>query len=98
MKYITTRDLQDYYSPVVCRSRISLLARVAGVAFNKLLWFDNQDGLARGSTLRHISVDNGIAALTAYLTANQHNTHCQVKKSLSTKRELLDILKILKDK
>ncbi len=98
MKHITTRDLQNFHPPMECRSRISLLDRLTGVTFSKLVWFDNEDGLARGSTLRHINVDNGIAALTAYLVAHQHNTHCQVKKSLSTNRELLNILKILRDK
>jgi len=98
MTHITTRDLQDYYTPLQCRSRISLLDRLGAIAFSKLVWFDNEDDKPRGSTLRHISVSKGIDALQDYLATYQHNPHVMIQKSLSTKRELLDVLKILKEK
>ncbi len=98
MTHVSTRELQGYYSPEVCRSRISLLARVSGVSYSKLVWFANTDGLARGSTLRFIDINKAMSALEAYLVSNQHSNHCQVKKSMPVKRELLKILKILRDK
>ncbi len=97
MDFVTTRELQPYYEAVECRSRISLLDRLCGTAFSKLAWFE-VNGVARGSTLRYINIDKGINALTAYLVAHQHNTHYRVQKSLKTKRELLSVLKELKDK
>ena len=98
MKYVTTKSLQDYYTPLQCRSRISLLDRLCGVSYSKLVWFNNPDGKPRGSTLRHINIDDAIDAIRSYLIAYQHSTHSQVVKSFSTKRELLNVLLILKDK
>ena len=98
MKLVTTRELQPYYPPVECRSRISLLDKLCGVAYSKLTWFNNENGIPRGSTLRYIDIAKAIDALTAYLILHQHNNHYKIKKSLSVKRELLDVLLILKDK
>ena len=98
MKHVTTRELQLYYTPMQCRSRISLLDRLCGVAYNKLTWFDNENGIPRGSTLRYIDINKGISALQDYIVDNKHNNSYPVKKSMSTKKELLDVLLILKDK
>ncbi len=98
MKVINTRDLRDYYPPTQARSRISLLDRLTGVSYNKLVWFKDCNGAESGSNLRHIDLNKGIEALQAYLVAHQHNAHHAVKKSLSVKRRLLNVLLILKDK
>ncbi len=97
MTHITTRDLQDYYTPLQCRSRISMLDKICGVSYNKLVWF-KINGKSKGSTLRHIDVDDAIDAIRSYVIRYRHSTHSKVVKSLSTKKELLDVLLILKDK
>ncbi len=97
MTHITTRELQMYYPPVKCRSSITLLDRLVGTAYSKLIWFDVPNR-ACGATLRHINVEKAIEGLQAYLVVNQHSNHTMIKKSLSVKRRLLDVLKILKDK
>ena len=74
-----------------------MLDHIVGVAYRKLVWFESPTRTC-GATLRHIDVKKAITVLQAYLVAHQHSNHYTVKKSLSTKRELLDVLKILKDK
>ncbi len=97
MTYITTRALRDYYNPTEARSRITLLDRLAGSSFMKLVWWQGEHREI-GSNLRHVDIDNAIEALRNYLVAHQHSKIYTVQRSLPTKRELLDVLKILKDK
>ena len=97
MEYINTRDLQTVMPQARSNTGINTLDKLIGVAYSKMVWW-KQGTRNTGYTLRHIDVQKGIDYLEEYLEANKDNKLYTVVRGNKSKRNLLNALKILKDK
>jgi len=97
MEVICTRDLYLYFGKKA-GARINTLGFLVGTVYSKMTWWTEPNGRSSGHTLRYIDLAKAIEGLTSYLEKNQYSKRYPIKQAMKSKKELLDVLKILKDK
>ena len=97
MQYITTRNLQKYFTKTRCSTIMTMLQ--LGCIDTKMhtVIANGKGGSTQTTTIRHVNLDEAIMRMKAYLEKHKDNKLPTVIKSMVMKREVLSALEVIKN-